>query len=317
MAPKSKHQRNRSRNNAGNRMKLHLRKVNLQGRLLRLISLRPGTNVRFSTNYYHDTWHIISNTFGAQLLARLLWGLSYQQKPGTAVLIYGEHIQPTPFEAEPSDPILLLPANLTAQDHGRFRLLQQKLKHLGRSQCTIRWQTHGLDAAVERFQEQRSLGSSYDSDDDDWKWNSDSKPLWNRETMCRQSGFVCYSAPPEILRYQATRIALLSGFTYDGMDYHYIAEKNHWWYPEGEIQIFSDYQARCNAAVEARSEIIGTANDVRDPNERNAIVSIRRLQLVHERELERKKAKRRKANSQHRPRQSPKRPLKRSLAIHR
>ena len=43
---------------------------------------------------------ILSDQRGAQLLARLLWGLSYQRRPGTLILVHGKHLLPTPFEAD-------------------------------------------------------------------------------------------------------------------------------------------------------------------------------------------------------------------------
>lgn len=43
-----------------------------------MVTLRPGTNALFSTNFYHGTWHILSDWHGARLLGRLLWGRAYQ-----------------------------------------------------------------------------------------------------------------------------------------------------------------------------------------------------------------------------------------------
>lgn len=51
-----------------------------------------------------------------QLFGRLLWGLAFQRKPGTLVLIDREHLVPTPFEADQPDPIALIPDELTTLD---------------------------------------------------------------------------------------------------------------------------------------------------------------------------------------------------------
>ncbi|WP_433436315.1 hypothetical protein [Nonomuraea sp. CA-141351] len=42
-----------------------------------MITLRPGTRARFSTNFYHGTWHILSDPHGALLLSRLLWACPF------------------------------------------------------------------------------------------------------------------------------------------------------------------------------------------------------------------------------------------------
>lgn len=51
----------------------------------------------FSTNRYHQTWHVLSGLRGAQLLAHLLWGLAYQRVPGTLVVIGAPWLNPEPF----------------------------------------------------------------------------------------------------------------------------------------------------------------------------------------------------------------------------
>jgi hypothetical protein len=71
----------------GDRMKLHRHLVRLDGRHYTVITPRPGTGPRFSTNRYHETWHVLSGLRGSQLLAHLLWGLAYQRVPGTLVVI--------------------------------------------------------------------------------------------------------------------------------------------------------------------------------------------------------------------------------------
>jgi hypothetical protein len=62
------------------RLKMHLRLLRLGGDTYRVVTLRPSTRVGFSTNFYHQTWHIVSSQRGSRLLARLLWGLSFQRQ---------------------------------------------------------------------------------------------------------------------------------------------------------------------------------------------------------------------------------------------
>lgn len=220
---------------------------------MRLVTLRPYSEVAFSTNYFHETWHILSDHHGARLLARLMWGLSFQQKPGTVILIYGGHIRPTPFEADPSDPILIMPAGGT-NDRRVLRSLQRRLECLGRPHCTVRWHTFGLDIALKRDAERTPGDRTQEWRDYDWISYEDNRKLWNAEKMFRQFGFVCYCAPPRILRHRALAIAQLDAGS-QGMDYVYLADRNLCYPADGEVQIFGDYDERRSAAEEARRRV--------------------------------------------------------------
>src|SRR5215831_7359241 len=115
------------------RVKLHRRAMPLDGRLYTVITPRPGTDVRFSTNYFHGTWHILSDWHGARMLGRLLWGMAFQRKPGTLLLIDRPFLDPNPFDAEPADPIALVPAPLTPLTTKAARHLRRRLPLRGRS----------------------------------------------------------------------------------------------------------------------------------------------------------------------------------------
>ena len=54
----------------GDLLKLHRHAVQLDGRRFTVITLRPGTGARFASNYYHRTWHVLSDLHGARVLGR-------------------------------------------------------------------------------------------------------------------------------------------------------------------------------------------------------------------------------------------------------
>lgn len=238
---------------ADSRLKMHLRLLTIRGETHRVVTLRPGTRVAFSTNFFHQTWHIVTGQRGARLLARLFWGLSFQRQPGTLLLIHGDHLLPTPFEAERSDPILIVPTGVTRIDSASLRYLKSRLPHLGPPTTTIRWQTFGLDLAVGQ-NEAVPVGFH----------RNENKYLWHQERMSRLGGFIVYRAPPAILRWQALRIHALQvrqGDDVNAMDYHYLAEsssKDSWC--DGEVQIFADYENRVAAATQARSDLLVNPN---------------------------------------------------------
>ena len=102
-------------------LKLHLRVIDVPGYTYRVVALRPSFGVRISNNRFHDTWHLLSDASGAATISRLLWGLSFQRRPGTFVWIGPDHLVPTPFEADPPTPCIFAPTGLTSLDRGLLR----------------------------------------------------------------------------------------------------------------------------------------------------------------------------------------------------
>jgi hypothetical protein len=246
-------------------LKVHLRLVGAANLTYRVVSLRPATGVRFSTNRFHDTWHILTDGGGAFILARLLWGLAFQKQPNTVVMIDRPHLVPTPFDADPADQILFaMPGTPTDTDH--LRALVAALRRSTSSDRTIRFHTFGLPRAVAWTREE-------------WRRRRhDLDALRSQERIDRRAGVLCYSAPPEILRAEATMIygtkPMRSG------NYHYLVERDR--YPEGEVQVFSNFADRLSAARVARREIVGDL-DQRIPEDDQRWAVQRRTESGHAR----------------------------------
>jgi hypothetical protein len=225
------------------RLKLHRRRLRLDGRDFTVISVRPGTDARFSTNFFHGTWHVLSDWHGARLLGRLLWGLSYQRIPGTLVLIDRPFLDPNPFDGEPADPIALVPALLTPLGSKAARELRRQLPLSGNADGTVRWHTPGYDAAVaaRRAHRFRSTG--------DWR-EPYVRPPGFQERVNRIGGLVTFAGVPWVQRELATSIGTLGDWSVDGMAY---AEVD---WPNGEVQVFRDYRRRVSSAQVARREVL-------------------------------------------------------------
>jgi hypothetical protein len=236
-------------------MKLHRCRLRLHGRWYTVVTLRPGTEARFSTNFYHDTWHILSDWHGARLLGRLLWGLAYQRVAGTLVLIDQPFLDPNPFDAEPADPIALVPAHLTTLTSRAARELRHRLPCTGTGDGTVRWHTYGLDGAIaaRRANHDRPVGA--------WRapWIP---PRGFHERMDRVGGLVTFAATPSALKEYATYIHNLGAYHYHG-----IAHAEIDW-PNGEVQVFRDYGRRVSAARVARREIL---SDLANPPSRDGL----------------------------------------------
>jgi len=52
---------------------LHRRRLRLDGRRYAVVTPRPGAYAGSNTNFFHGTWHVLSDRHGAQLLGLLLW----------------------------------------------------------------------------------------------------------------------------------------------------------------------------------------------------------------------------------------------------
>ncbi|WP_214326324.1 hypothetical protein [Nonomuraea sediminis] len=229
----------------------------MDGRDYRLITLRPGTRARFSTNFYHDTWHILSDPHGTLLLSRLLWGLSYQRQPGTVVLIDRRFIDPNPFDAEPGDPIALIPANLT---HLPARTANRLSRLVVPPAGTIRWHTWGLDLAAHEWRTQRSAGT--------WWRHFHPEPDARRAEITQQGNLLSLRASPSLLRQWAVHTTTMGDYSHHGMSYTELhGPRWELCRADGEVQTFTDYHQQVSVAKISRRELLATADTPTHPED--------------------------------------------------
>ncbi|MGK5551068.1 hypothetical protein ACSNOI_05585 [Actinomadura kijaniata] len=242
---------------AADGMKLHRRTLRLDGRAHTVVGLRPETAVRFSTNLFHGTWHVLSDRHGARLLGRLLWGLAYQSRPGTLVVIDREFVAPTPFDADPGDPIVLVPAWETPFTGKVARDLKARLPLTGAPDGTVRWRTHGLDAAL--------------ADEDAWWARQPGSWEWDGGRVRRANGMVVLgpSSPAEARNWGVVA-ARLDPHNPHGMDYEYLGRWDHG--QDGEIQIFRHFHRMVSVARRARAEVLRRPDAPAEPGELRPLV---------------------------------------------
>ena len=251
--PEHKHPRPPNTRQVGDRLKLHRHHLRADGRDYRVITLRPDSRARFSTNFYHQTWHILSDPHGSLLLSRLLWGLSFQRQPGTVVIIDRRFIDPNPFDAEQGDPIALVPADLTHLSARTIRHLSHHFAAPGTVSGTVRWHTWGLDVAVHEWRTQRADGT--------W-WR-----LWRPEEdvraaeVARLGGVLNIRASSSLLRRWAVYVATMRDYVYEGMSYTEL-DGPRWdlCRSDGEVQTFHDYHRRVSVAKVSRREVLADEN---------------------------------------------------------
>ncbi len=227
------------------RIKLHRHHLRLAGRDYTVVTPRPGTDVRFATNRCHETWHILSDLRGARFLGRLLWGMSYQRHPNTVVLIGAPFLDPNPFDAEPSDPIVFAPGASAPFGTPAARAIKRQMPS-GPGHGTVRWHTPGLDQHT-------------------WpEWADSQEPDLYRDaadfSITRRNGVLVFSASPTILRMWAHQVHTM-GFYGFPMDYEFLEGwRNNVGMAEGEVQIFAEYRHMVSRARTARREVFDAAN---------------------------------------------------------
>lgn len=241
-------QRPATARSAADGMKVHRRETRLAGRPHTVVSLRPGTAARFSTNLFHETWHVLSDRHGARLLGRLLWGLSYQSRPGTVVVIDREFITTTPFEGDPADRIVLAPCWDTPFTARHARAL--KAWSPSAPDGTVRWRTHGLDAAL----------------DDPRAWFED-RPYRGpvRSHVENPGGMVVLRLhSPDEAREWAVQSGSLDPHNRYGMDYTFLDGGCR--YSTGEVQVFRDFHRDVSVARRARADVLAGLDEPVEPD---------------------------------------------------
>lgn len=245
-----RHQRPSAASAAADGMKLHYRRVRLDGREHTVITPRPGTDARFATNHYHQTWHLLSDWHGARLLGRLLWGLAYQRRPGTLVLIGAPFLDPNPFDGDRSRPVALVPSALTSLRAPAMRELQRLAAAPARTgDGTVRWRTPGLDEAVAADRRRGELSKA-------GLWHLIDRPRVppkERGISVRMlGGLLVFAGRPDALRRLAVDVFTLGDYAHRGMDYTEVGPRPF----GGEVQVFADYRRRVSAARRARGEVL-------------------------------------------------------------
>ncbi|TMR24290.1 hypothetical protein ETD86_05130 [Nonomuraea turkmeniaca] len=230
-----------------------------------MITLRPGTRARFSTNFYHETWHILSDPHGALLLSRLLWGLSFQRQPDTVVVIDRRFIDPNPFDAEQGDPIALVPADLTHLSSRTARHLSRRVAVPGTMSGTVRWHTWSLDVAVNEWRTQRADGTWWRQ----WRPEEDIRAA----EITRLGGLLNVRASSSLLRRWAVYVATMHDYVYGGMSYTELdGPKGEPCRSDGEVQTFHDYHQRVSVARISRREVLAAENTPGEPAELRPLI---------------------------------------------
>jgi hypothetical protein len=229
-------------------VKLHRRHVDLDGRAFTVLTLRPSTECRYATNYFHQTWHVLTDPSGARLLGRLCWSLAFQRREGTIVVIDHPLIVPNPFDADKSSPIVIVNSDLAPLNRTAISQLKRHLARKKRSEGTVRLSTSGLDRMLAADPagdllelQQQSSGV--------W-WNDHQRRGWTD----RVNGVVVLAAPSPVLQWLALWLSQLGSHWYRGSDYseldHPMTRRG-----TGEVQVFENFATMVTQAIATRESL--------------------------------------------------------------
>jgi hypothetical protein len=246
-------------------VKLHRRELMLDRKQFTVLSPRPTTPHRFATNFYHETWHVLSDAAGAHLLGRMCWSMAYQRNPNTIMVIDYPLLVSNPFDADQSMPIVLSNRDLGGLSALALGQLKHQLPFTSPSRGTVRLTSPGLDRLLAG---QGDLGRAQ-QESGEW-WN---KQQHKGVTDCVK-GMVVFAAHPPMLQWWALHLSGLGEKGYSGSDY---ASLN--WSPEsnrpggtGEVQVFERFTTMVSQAREARNRVYPyTSNRELLPEERERV----------------------------------------------
>lgn len=221
------------------RLKVRRRDVALDGRRFTALSLRPSsTRQRFATNHYHGTWHVLGGPGAGQLLGRICWAMAHERHDRTVFVIDPAFLVPNPFDADRSNPIVIVNSDRGTPSRAGFDRLRSALPWSGPSEGTVTLDVRSLPAVIDDadllVDLDRRSGAA---------WNDHRRRSWTDEV----NGLLVFSAPADVLRWWGRYLSRLGESWYAGSDDTELG------YPDGEAQVFRDFSGMVGRAIEARA----------------------------------------------------------------
>lgn len=217
-------------------LRCHLRQIRVGKHTFQVLTPRPQDGLRFSTNYFHDTWHIVCSPGHVRALRRLFWATAFERHDNSLILLSGALLNPTPFDAAPSLPVILANSERTTLRHDDVALLLKLAAREHHPDGTVKLQTFGLDAIDALEREDRRRWFREQSREAEARGWSDLK-------VEKIGGAIAFFGPPPLLRQVASIKSLERPLSPGGSDQEFIGGDPRFRYFPGEIQVFGDYSA--------------------------------------------------------------------------
>lgn len=236
------------------RLRLHRREWRHAGRTYQVLSLRPGNPARYAVRDEHHFTVVSSDLAGARLLGRLLWGLSYQRRPDTLLVLEPGRMVPDHEEGRPSPPVVLSVATRTVLTPAAARRV--RAAHLWRSRPagTVTWNTAGYPKAMADLQ----------------RWHDDRRagvprpdeyvPTYPTPRLYVDDSVMALSAVPGVLRRWATTVGHSGGWWYGDES---CTEPD--WTIGFDVHAVRHFHRRVSVARRARAEVLAAPDLPTEP----------------------------------------------------
>ena len=233
------------------RLKVHRRTLVLDRLDYTVLSPRPDIAQRFATNLFHDTWHVITSEAGGRFLGRILWAMAFQRRPRTIFVVDVPFIDPNPFDADPSSPIVIVNNDLGPLGRDAAGALIKLLPLRRPSEGTVTLQTRGLDRAMDDIKGFRKRERE--------AWPSDHQ---QRRWIDGENEVVVLAGPPPVLREWAVDVSSLGQFWYEGQSSEFLDYSGS---RSGEVQILEAFSEKVQSAISERRRLFPAAGNSKLP----------------------------------------------------
>ncbi|MFG2041534.1 hypothetical protein [Dactylosporangium sp. NPDC048998] len=200
------------------RLRVQLRSLTLGAKAYQILTLRPSDPVQFSVEASHEFRMVRSDLAGTHRLARLLWALSYQRRPGTLLALDHAHLVAN-ADGSPSPPVVFYVHPQTTLDASGLQALHRWLRRPPASERSVTMQTPGYDLAraeIDAWRSDPHTRSSFPP-----KWHGRTEPPSRVDTV---HGMVVIAGSRTTVRTWSLLIGWLNGSWYAGED---CAEPDH------------------------------------------------------------------------------------------
>jgi hypothetical protein len=236
------------------RFRLHRREWRHDGRTYQVMALRPADPARYAVTM-HDRWTLVrSDLAGARLLGRLLWGLSYQRRPDTLLVLDPGRMVADPDDGRSSPPVVFGVAARTVLTPSAAQRLSRPQLWRSRPAGTVTCNTSGFPsgmAALHAWQDDRRAGLPIPDR---------YIPAYPAAAIHASPAAVTVLAVPEVLRRWATLIG-------DAGDYWHHDESctEPDWETGFDVHAVRHFHRRVSVARRARAEVLTAPDCPTDP----------------------------------------------------
>lgn len=234
------------------RIRLHRREWRHDGRTYQVIALRAGDPVRYAALVDEYGVLVTSDLAGTRLLGRLLWGLSYQRRPDTLLVLDPVHLVPNPQDGRPSPVLVFGVAGRTVLRPAAARRLAARRWWRSRPTSTVTWNTASFPAAMAEmhsWEDDRRAGRRF--------FGGPPPP----DAILRASStLVTVLADPQLLRGWSTSIGGAGSYWSHGES---CTEPD--WQTGFDVHAVRHFHRRVSAARRARAEVLAAPDCPTDP----------------------------------------------------